>query len=198
MSTAEKRHYTPEEYLEFERNSQFKHQYYKGEIFAMGGASFAHGQLISNLIKLLGIHFEGSDCQAIPNDLRVKVDKTGLYTYPDVAVVCGEPQFEDDVLDTLLNPKLLIEVLSDSTEAFDRGEKFAQYRTIKSLEEYILVSQRDYRIEVFMRRSDGQWVFSEAAGLDATVEFNSITCSLKFRDVYERVTIPFREEKPDK
>ncbi|MCA9069167.1 MAG: Uma2 family endonuclease [Planctomycetaceae bacterium] len=198
MSTAQKRHCTPKEYLEFERNSQFKHQYYKGEIFAMGGASFAHGQLVSNLTTLFGIHFKDSDCQAIPKDLRVKADKTGLYTYPDLTVVCGEPEFEDDVFDTLLNPKLMIEVLSDSTEAFDRGEKFAQYRTIDPFEQYALISQREYRIEVFTRVGDGRWVLSEAAGVDSTIEFSTIQCSLKLRDVYERVTIPFQSEKPTK
>jgi Uma2 family endonuclease len=196
MSTTENRHYTVEEYLEFERASEFKHEYYQGEIFAMGGASYAHGQLISNVISLLGAHFKGGPCQALPSDLRVKVDRTGLYTYPDIVVVCGDPVFEDDVFDTLLNPKVIFEVLSDSTEAYDRGDKFAQYRTIKSLEQYVLVSQRDYHIAVFTKR-DGNWGFTEALGLNARIEICAVACLMDLGNVYERVRPHCEPEKPN-
>lgn len=194
MSTAEKRHYTPEEYLEFERASPFKHQYYKGEIFAMTGASFVHNQIVSNLLRSLGNKLEKRPCQALPSDLRVKVDPTGLYTYPDVIVVCSEPEFEDNVLDTLLNPKVIVEVLSTTTEAYDRGRKFAQYRLIESLEQYVLVSQEEYLVEVFTKQVDGQWTLSDARGLEASIELSAIGCVLALSEVYQRVELSDSKE----
>ena len=126
--------------------------------------------------------------------MRVKVNPTGLYTYPDVAVVGGEPRFEDSHVDTLLNPTVLIEVLSDSTEAYDRGGKFAHYRALESLSDYLLVAQNEPRIEDFRRQTDGQWLYSVADGLDAEVEIANIGCVLHLAEVYERVA--FAQPKP--
>ena len=189
MSTAEKRRYTPEEYLAFERASETKHEYFGGEIFAMVGASWAHNQIVANLLRILGNQLLESPCQPMPSDQRMKVIATGLYTYPDVTVVCSEPEFEPDIFDTLLNPKLIVEVLSESTEAYDRGQKFAQYRTIDSFQEYVLISQREYGIEVFTRQDKAPWLFSDARGLDANLELPSIDCTLPLKDVYYRVAI---------
>jgi len=119
--------------------------------------------------------------------MRVFIPKTGLYTYPDIVVVCGEPQFQDNVFDTLFNPLLLIEVLSESTESYDRGKKFQHYRSIESLEEYVLVAQDEARIEKFVKSGDGFWVLSEAVGLGAEIEFSSIECCLALAEVYDKV-----------
>lgn len=197
MSTAEKRRYSPKEYLAIERDSDTKNQYYQGEIFAMTGASFAHNSIVSNLLRLLGNAFDDGPCHALASDQRVKVDATGLYTYPDVTVVCSEPRFEDDVFDTLLNPKLIVEVLSDSTEAYDRGRKFSHYRAIDSLEEYVLVSQNEYRVEVFTRRQ-GEWLLSDAQGRESSILLRSIDCRLSLNEVYHRVEIPETgQDKPN-
>jgi Uma2 family endonuclease len=190
MSTAEKRWYSAKEYLAMERASEIKHQYYQGEIFAMTGASFSHNTIVSNLLRNLGNHFEDGPCRALASDQRVKVEATGLYTYPDLTVLCGEPQFEDKVFDTLLNPKVIVEVLSDSTEAYDRGRKFSHYRTIDSLEEYVLVSQSDYHVEVFSKQANGQWLLSEARGRESDIFLRAIDCLLKLDKVYEKVEIP--------
>jgi Uma2 family endonuclease len=128
--------------------------------------------------------------------MRVKVSLTGLYTYPDVAVVCSKPQFEDDVFDTLLNPKLIIEVLSDSTELYDRGEKLAQYQTIDSLEEYVLVSQNDYRVEVYNRQENDEWLFKIVNGPKARVSFRSIDFALDLAEVYYQVEVPKQFRNP--
>ena len=122
--------------------------------------------------------------------MRVKVSPTGLYTYPDVVVACGEPRFEDQHVDTLLNPTVIIEVLSDSTAAYDRGDKFAHYRTLESLSDYLLVAQDKPRIEHYRRQADGQWLYSAADGLEARIEIPTIACTLHLAEVYDRVTFP--------
>ncbi len=141
MASTPKTRYTPEEYLALERSSETKHEYFKGEIFAMGGASSRHVLIVTNLVIELGSQLKKGPCRVFSTDLRVRVDTSGLYTYPDVVVICDAPEFSDDQRDTLLNPVLIIEVLSDSTKDYDRGGKFEQYRTIKSFKEYLLVAQ---------------------------------------------------------
>ena len=121
--------------------------------------------------------------------MRVKVSATGLYTYPDVAVVCGEPEFEDQRSDTLLNPVLIVEVLSDSTESYDRGQKFGHYRKVPSLTEYVLVSQREYAIEQYVRQPDGPWLRSDARSLKGKLNLPSIECSIQLAEIYERVVL---------
>lgn len=187
MSAIPKTKLTPKEYLEFERNSDIKHEYFAGEIFAMSGAKRNHNVIAWNIGGELREKLKGRDCEAYPSDMRVFVPATGLYTYPDLAVVCGEPIFQDDVFDTLLNPVLLIEVLSESTEGYDRGRKFQNYRSFESLEEYILVAQDEARIEKYVKHGDGFWLLSEAVGLGSSIEFSSIECEINLGEVYDKI-----------
>src|SRR3989440_1590731 len=145
------------EYLRLEREAQIRSEYFDGEMFAMAGGTRAHSLIATNLLRELSSGLKASDCVAYNTDLRVKVEATGLLTYPDVSVVCGEQRFLDEQEDTLLNPTLIIEVLSDSTEAYDRGKKFENYRQIPTCREYLLVSQKEPRIEQFIRQSTGEW-----------------------------------------
>lgn len=187
MSTAEKKWISPREYLVFERASRVRHEYYNGEIFAMTGASRNHNRLSVNLARRLAEAFDDGRCEVFMNDMRVKVDETGLYTYPDAVVTCGESRFEDDELDTLLNPRVVIEILSDSTEKYDRGEKFAQYRNLESLSDYILVSQHRPRVEYFSRRDDGSWLMRTTEGLEDSFCIPSIDVVLDMADLYARI-----------
>lgn len=187
MSAIPKTKLTVKDYLEFERNSEIKHEFFNGEIFAMSGAKRNHNKIVGNLSGLVWQHLKGKDCEFYPTDMRVFVPSTGLYTYPDLVVVCGEPQFQDDVFDTLLNPILLIEVLSDSTESYDRGKKFQHYRSIETLQEYVLVSQNEARIEKYVRHGDGFWLLSEAVGIDSEIEFASIGCRVALSEVYDKI-----------
>jgi Uma2 family endonuclease len=187
MSAIPKTKMSPEEYLEFERKSEERHEYFDGEIFAMSGARRNHNKIVGNLSGLIWQHLKGKDCEFYPTDMRVFVPKTGLYTYPDLVVVCGEPKFQDKVFDTLLNPTLLIEVLSESTESYDRGKKFQHYRSIESLQEYVLVSQDEARIEKYVKQGDGFWILSEAVGLDSEIRFDSIDCRIALSEVYDKI-----------
>ena len=179
---------TEADYLDFERVSESKHAYFAGEVFAMSGASEAHNLICTSTSFLLYGQLRGRSCKVYPGDMRVKVEVTGLYTYPDISVVCGEAQFSDDHLDTLVNPTVIIEVLSPSTEGYDRGKKFQHYREITSLNEYVLISQDSPRIERYGRQPDGTWVFDDAHGLDASLALASIDCKLVLAEVYEQVT----------
>lgn len=187
MSAIPKTKLTPAEYLEMERKAEFKSEYFNGEVFAMSGAKRNHNKITTNLSGLVWQHLKGKDCESYSNDMRVLVPQTGLCTYPDLVVVCGEPKFQDDVFDTLLNLVLLIEVLSDSTESYDRGKKFQHYRSVESLREYVLVSQDEARIEKYVKQGDGFWVLSEAVGLDSEIKFDSIDCLIALSEVYDKV-----------
>ncbi len=187
MSAIPKTKLTPEEYLEKERKAEYKSEYFDGEIFAMAGAKRNHNKVTTNVGGLIWQHLKGKDCESYSNDMRVFVPKTGLYTYPDVVVICGEPKFQDNVFDTLLNPTLLIEVLSDTTENYDRGKKFQHYRSIESLQEYVSVSQDEARIEKYVKQGDGFWVLSEAVGLDAKIKLDAIDCELALSEVFDKV-----------
>lgn len=180
---------TPEEYLAIERKAEYKSEYFDGEIFAMAGASERHVIIVANTMFLLVGQLRGRSCKAYSSDLRVKVRPTGLYTYPDIVVVCGKAVFEDEHKDTLLNPTVLIEVLSESTEAYDRGQKFAHYRTLGSFSDYLLISQDKPRIEYFRRQPDNQWLFSDNFGLHKVVEVSSIKCKLPLAEVYDKIEI---------
>src|SRR3989440_8660463 len=147
---------TPDEYLRLERQAEYKSEYLNGEIFAMGGASRQHNLITVNIGAEFNRQLKGKPCEAYSSDMRVKVRANGLYTYPDVIVVCGEPQFEDREVDTLLNPTLLVEVLSQSTERYDRIAKTSYYRTIDSLHEHLLVAQHEVRVEQSLRHPNGQ------------------------------------------
>lgn len=180
---------TEAEYLAFERAAETKHEFFGGEVFDMAGASFKHNVIVGNLIAALGGQLRGRSCVVTPSDLRLHVPGLASFTYPDVMVICGEPRFFDDRSDTLLNPTIIIEVLSSSTEANDRGAKFQVYRAIDSLREYLLVSQNTPRIERFVRRpNDPIWELHDAYGLDAALTLDAITCTLSLTDVYANVT----------
>lgn len=182
-----RRRVTVEEYLHLERSSETRNEYLDGEIFARAGASRRHNLIAVNVAATLHGQLRGRPCEVYPGDMRLHIPATGLYTYPDVTGVCGEPRFEDAELDTLLNPTLVIEILSPTTEGYDRGKKFAHYRTIESLREVVLISQEEPRVESFSHQADGHWVLSEAVRLDETVALASIGCELRLADVYERV-----------
>ena len=178
---------TPEAYIASERRAKVKSEYIHGEIFAMSGASLAHTLITLDIATELNIQLRGSTCKVVTNDMRVRTALKGPYFYPDVVVFCGTPQFEDNVFDTLLNPILVVEVLSPSTEAYDRGEKFAHYQKLMSLQEYILVSQD--RIHVTHHRLlESQWASKEFHAPEDVLLLNSIECKFLLQDIYTRVT----------
>lgn len=185
-SLAAETFFTPEEYLTSERKATVKSEYLSGQIIAMSGASLAHTRIIADIVTELNIQLRGRECEVISNDMRVKTGAKGAYFYPDVVVFCGNPEFEDNVFDTLLNPTLVVEVLSPSTEVFDRGEKFAQYQELISLREYILVSQDRLRVEQY-RLMKMQWVATEFRRYEDVLPLISIGCELSLRDIYRRV-----------
>ena len=187
MSSQTKTLLTPAEYLAIERSAEYKSEYYAGEMFAMVGASREHNIIVANLVRRMAEQLDARPCELYPNDMRVRIPATGLYTYPDVVVVCDEPQFEDDHVDTLLNTVLIIEVLSPSTEAYDRGKKFEHYQQIPSLVEYLLVAQEPYRVEQFARQGAAQWLYSAAQRPEDVGSLNSIGCTLTLADVYAKV-----------
>ncbi len=187
MASLPKHDLTFDEYLEIERKADVKSEYFAGEMFLMSGGNQAHSILASNAIRILGNQLLKRDCIVYTSDMRVKIDKTGKGAYPDVSVVCGERKFLDDKKDTLLNPTLIIEVLSDSTEAYDRGKKFEHYQQLDSLVEYLLISQTPYRIEQFIRRDDRTWTYKEFRAADEIVQLEFIGCTLLLEDVYIKV-----------
>jgi Uma2 family endonuclease len=189
MSQQVKSYVSPEEYLRLERQAEYKSEYLNGEIFAMSGASHKHNLVAGNIFGELRQQLKGRQCEAYMSDMRVKVTATGLYTYPDVIVVCGEPKFEDEYVDTLLNPSLLVEVLSQSTERYDRIAKSSYYRTLESLTEHLLVAQDEVRLEQYVKQANGQWLLFEYESLDQIVDLNSISCSLALGDVYDKVSL---------
>jgi len=178
---------TPEEYLKLERTSEQKHEYFRGEIFAMGGASARHVLIVGNVAAELRNQLRDRTCTVYSADLRVSVSPDGLYTYPDVIVVCGDPQFIEAELDTLTNPTLIVEVLSESTKNYDRGEKFEQYRQIPSFGEYLLIAQDKIHVEHYLRQNDGSWILTETNDPGAVIELVSINCRLSVTEIYAKV-----------
>ena len=178
---------TPEEYITFERKAPFKNEFINGKIVAMSGASRAHNRITGDVFNAISNQLMGSDCEAFIGDMRVKAGATASYFYPDVVVACDEPRFEDNVFDTLLNPIIVVEVLSPSTEADDRGEKFYRYRQLVSLQEYILISQDKVRVEHYLRRG-AEWIPTELRELTDVLSLISIDCALPLQDIYRRVT----------
>lgn len=178
---------TAEEYLARERKAEFKSEYLNGEIFAMAGASRPHNLIAGNIYGELYIQLKNRSCNVYPSDMRLKVSSSGLYTYPDVMVVCGEEQFDDDEEDTLLNPILIVEVLSKSTERQVRGAKFEHYSKLGSLQEYLLVAQNHPRLELFTKQSAGRWLLAEFESLDDVIKLTSINCVLALKDVYLKI-----------
>ena len=187
MSAVPKSKLTPEEYLEGERSAETRSEYYAGEVFAMAGASREHTLIAANV--LAGIHrqFAGRPCEVYQSDMRVKVSATGLYTYPDVVAICGEARFEDGEHDTLANPLVLVEVLSESTEGYDRGTKSEHYRRIESLREYVLIAQDKVHVEHFVRQPDNTWLLRETEEPNDTLTLPAIQCELTVAEIYDKV-----------
>ncbi|MEO5861945.1 MAG: Uma2 family endonuclease [Burkholderiales bacterium] len=177
---------TVADYLTLESGTLEKHEYFQGEVFAMGGASAIHNLVVANIIRELISQLRKTPCLVYPSHLRVKVSHTGLYTYPDAIVVCDKPNLEQPG-DTLLNPTVIIEVLSDSSELYDRGRKFEHYRTLTTLNEYLLVDQRAPKMELYSRQPQQRWLLSAANSLAESISISSIRCDLTLADVYHKI-----------
>lgn len=188
MSVQPHSRYSLAEYLELERSTRLRHEYFRGEVFAMGGASEAHNSIVANVLGELRERLKGRPCRVYPSDMRVKVDRSGLYTYPDVVLVCGPPRFEQPG-ETLLNPTLLVEVLSDSSEAYDRGRKSEQYRSLATLTDYLLIAQDRLLVEHFSRQSDGRWILNAMDQVTDSLLIESIGCDLPLVEIYRNVTV---------
>lgn len=178
---------TPQAYLQQERLAASKSEYINGQIFAMSGASRQHNRITVNATASLHAQLEGGPCEVFSNDMRVKIKSENVYTYPDVVVACGDARYEDAELDTLLDPTLIIEVLSDSTEKYDRGKKSAYYQQIESLQEFVLISQDQARIECYTRQTDHRWMMTPVTTLADSISLESIGCVLPLAAVYARV-----------
>jgi Uma2 family endonuclease len=178
---------SPAEYLEQERRADRKSEYFQGEVFAMAGASRRHGLIVTNLIRELGQQLKGRPCEVYASDLRLRVTPAGLYTYPDVMVVCGDVQFADDRKDTVLNPVVLIEVLSESTRDYDRGRKFEYYRTLPSLREYLTVAQDKPHVEHWTRQQEDRGMLVEFHNLSQIIPLESIACALPLAEIYDKI-----------
>ena len=191
MSALPKRHFTPEEYLALEAKAECKSQYVAGEIFAMAGVEPWHIEIVDNLTKALGRHFGDRPCKSYSSELRVRVKESELYTYPDVSALCGQPQFDRSFRPSaLLNPQVIFEVLSPSTEAFDRGDKFTRYRKLASLTDYVLVTAEFMRVEHFVRQENGAWTMTEYNQSGDKVPLRPLDCALSLAEIYRQVTFP--------
>ena len=190
---------TETEYLDLERHAEFKSEFFAGEVFPMSGGTPLHSQIATNLAAELRNELKGKRCVPYNSDLRLKVEATGLLTYPDLSVVCGPLQLATGTDDTVVNPTVIVEVLSDSTEAYDRGKKFENYRLMPSLREYLLVSQKEPRIDQFIRQENEQWLLREAAGLQASLSLPSLEIKISLAEVFagvEFVPAPIRARTP--
>jgi Uma2 family endonuclease len=179
---------SPEEYLAVERQAGGKSEYVDGVMYAMAGGSERHNLIAGNLVTGLNVQLRQAPCRVYPSDLKVRVPDSKRFFYPDVSVVCGEVQFADDARDVVLNPALVVEVLSDSTAAFDRGKKFQSYQQIESLQEYLLVSQDEYVVEHYLRQGDDRWLYTRVGGLGEAIILPTLKCRLALGDIYGKVT----------
>ncbi len=191
MSSVKKQRLTSQEYLVRERAADFRSEFYRGEMLAMWGASWEHTLIKDNLAHEAANQLKNGPCRVVTSDLRVKVDATGLYTYPDVIILCAEPKFEDAKLpDTLLNPQIVIEVLSESTEKYDRGTKFAHFRQLPSVKEYLLAAQDRPSVERYVRQTDDSWLLTALSDLAQTLRFASIPVEIGLAEIYRGITFP--------
>jgi len=187
MPTLTVTHVTPEEYLAAERSSETRSEYLDGGVYPMTGASVNHSRIVLNIGAELKLQLRGRGCDVLVIDLKVRISDSRKFFYPDVTVICEELRYHDERRDIILNPNVVIEVLSPSTEAFDRGAKFQAYRTIESLKEYLLVSQGTSLIEQYVRGNDGTWTLTAVAGLESSLTLPSIECTLNLGAVYDKV-----------
>jgi len=178
---------SPEEYLERERRATYRSEYIDGEMFAMAGASRQHNRIVTNLVTGLDTQLKSRPCNVYSNDMRIHVPSTGYFTYPDVVVTCGKEEFTDAHNDILVNPLLIIEVLSDSTASYDRGKKFEHYQELESFVEYVLIHQHTPRTEQFFRQTATEWLYTDTRGEESIVTLRSLNCSLPIREIYHKV-----------
>ncbi len=178
------------EYEARERQAFTKSEYFRGEMFAMAGGSLEHSLIATNFTREAGNQLKGKPCVPYNSDLRIKVEATGLYTYPDASIVCGRSQFDADTKGTVVNPAVLVEVLSDSTETYDRGKKAAHYRQIESLRELILISQTEPHIEIYSRRDDATWSFVEYRAITEVLTIDSVGVSIPLSEIYRNIVFP--------
>jgi Uma2 family endonuclease len=188
MSSLPSYYLSPEEYLAIERQAEYKSEYVDGVMYAMAGSSERHNLIAGNLITELNIQLRKAPCRIYPSDLKVRVPNSKRFFYPDVSVVCGETQFADDERDVVLNPILIIEVLSESTAAFDRGKKFQSYQQIESLQEYLLVAQDEYLVEHYLRQENGHWLYTKVSDLDRAIILPTLKCQLALSDINSKAT----------
>ena len=192
MAEAALKHISIEEYLVAERAATEKHEYYKGEIFAMSGASIPHNRIQANIIREVGLALKGKSCDVFGSDLRIHIPSNSLFTYPDAVIVCGELETLDDAFDTILNPTAIFEILSPSTQSYDRGDKFNLYRAIPSLKEYVLIASETVGVEKYTRQENGQWLLQEWKETSDTIVLESISYSLPLVEIYAGI----RDYKP--
>jgi Uma2 family endonuclease len=185
--------YTFKDYLAAEREAEVRHEYVNSQVFDMVGASENHNIIVANLTTLFVSQMRGRPCVVFANDMKVRVDAMDACKYPDITALCGEREFLDDRRDVLTNPSLIIEVLSDSTEAYDRGEKFAIYRRIQSLKEYVLVAQNRMCAELYTKQVDGGWLLTEYNDDDDKIVVTSVECTLVLHEVYDKVEFQLKE-----
>jgi Uma2 family endonuclease len=189
-----KTRFTPEEYLTLEREAEAKHEYLDGQVYAMAGGSPQHNQICFNVIGELHRQLKGTSCCGYTSDQKVRTDPMDLFSYPDLTIVCGEPEFHDEHQDVILNPRVIIEVLSPTTATYDRGEKFSRYRQLKSLSDYILIAQDGPSVEHYTRQKGRRpWLYNVETEMSAGIVIDSIKCRLKLADVYDRVVFPPRK-----
>jgi Uma2 family endonuclease len=191
MSAIPKHKMTMEEYIEFDKNSEGRWEYFDGEVIDMAGGTLNHNQIASNISRVLGNKLEDKGCRALTSDMRLKVPKALPYRYPDVVVVCGEPIIGTiQGQEMLVNPLLIIEVLSPSTAEYDYGIKFTAYQSIESFQEYLLVAQDRPRVTQYVRQPNGQWLRRDIEEMDGVVKFTSLDCELTFSEIYRLVKFP--------
>lgn len=187
--------YSLEEYLELEKSTNEKFEFWKGNVWSMSGASSSHNRIVRNLITEVELQLREKNCEVFPSDMRIKVPDYSPYRYPDLTAVCGKAEIENlHGLDLLVNPQLIVEVLSKSTEAFDRGDKFSYYKSIPSFTEYILVAQHRPHVSQFVKHGDGFWMNLEFNDLSDTVELKSVPCKLALTSIYRDVSFPAATE----
>lgn len=196
MSTAPKATLTFEDYLSREQTATYKGEFYQGEIFAMVGGSPQHNTISGNLLAILRVLLRDTPCRVFNSAQRIRIPANGLATYPDVSIVCEQPELDQQDRDAITNPVVLFEVLSKSTESYDRGKKFDLYRPLVSFREYILVSQSEPHVERFVRQDDDFWLLTVFKGLDATLPLSSVNCDLLLSEIYEDVEFTDSEDSP--
>ncbi|HEX8494261.1 MAG TPA: Uma2 family endonuclease [Pyrinomonadaceae bacterium] len=186
MSTQPTYYLTPEEYLTVERQAEYKSEYVDGVMYQMAGGSEAHNLITGNIVTELNVQLRNTPCKVYPSDMKVREPGSRKFHYPDVSVVFGETQFADKHRDVILNPVLIVEVLSDSTAAYDRGKKFQSYQQIESLQEYVLVAQDEQVLEKFVRQPDNSWRYTKVAAIDESLDLPSVNCRLALKDIYAK------------